>query len=76
MNNSHDSGILSNRTTSSNGDHSLSNAEGRDFEGSEMDHIKAPPPPLPPKPKVLPIKGPNWSGNKNIYLDQPTSSFV
>lgn len=50
------------------------------------------PPPLPPKPKILPIKPSNWgqtppgkgpiesprshSAEKNAYLDQATSSFV
>lgn len=50
------------------------------------------PPPLPPKPKVLPIKPSNWGQNglfkmprdvvqkdrskHTLYLEQPTSSFV
>lgn len=49
------------------------------------------PPPLPPKPKILPIRPSNWGQNglfKNetsprkdpaktgLYLEQPTSSFV
>ncbi|CAH0552044.1 unnamed protein product [Brassicogethes aeneus] len=43
------------------------------------------PPPLPPKPKIIPIKPQNWGHNgfhktadKNSksYLEQPTSSFV
>lgn len=49
------------------------------------------PPPLPPKPKVLPIKPSNWGQNgifkvprvprndgtkQSLYLEQPTSSFV
>lgn len=77
MNNSKDSGILSNH-----GDNSVnSNADGTELsKDNELDHVKSPPPPLPPKPKLLPIRGPNWGGNpagpKNIYLDQPTSSFV
>lgn len=38
------------------------------------------PPPLPPKPKILPIKPSNWGQNlrpkQSLYLEQPTSSFV
>lgn len=36
------------------------------------------PPPLPPKPKILPIRPSNWGQNrsKGLYLEQPTSSFV
>lgn len=45
------------------------------------------PPPLPPKPKIVPIKPPNWGQNgfykkeltsdkKSLYLEQPSSSFV
>lgn len=50
------------------------------------------PPPLPPKPKILPIKPSNWGQNglfknskemlsatrskQTLYLEQPTSSFV
>ncbi|RZC33398.1 regulator of G-protein signaling loco, partial [Asbolus verrucosus] len=48
------------------------------------------PPPLPPKPKIVPIKPPNWGQNgfyknkelnpsdknKTLYLEQPSSSFV
>lgn len=49
------------------------------------------PPPLPPKPKVLPIKPSNWGQNsfpktkesvlsverkQTLFLEQPTSSFV
>lgn len=49
------------------------------------------PPPLPPKPKVLPIKPSNWGqtvfkmpreipkndrAKHTLYLEQPTSSFV
>lgn len=90
MNNSQDSGILSNRsvlsngTASSNGDHSLTQQEDLETQSqesnrvNEFDQIKSPPPPLPPKPKVLPIRGPNWGSQKHIFLDQPpaSSSFV
>lgn len=48
--------------------------------------VDSEPPPLPPKPKVLPIKPSNWKkmtpmvkdakGKGTLYLDQPTSSFV
>lgn len=49
------------------------------------------PPPLPPKPKIVPIKPPNWgqlngynkfkdlkatSRNQTMFLEQPSSSFV
>lgn len=48
------------------------------------------PPPLPPKPKIMPIKPPNWgqngynkykdikntSRNQTMFLEQPSSSFV
>lgn len=42
------------------------------------------PPPLPPKPKILPMKPSNWGQNgvlkrevkQTLYLEQPTSSFV
>lgn len=38
------------------------------------------PPPLPPKPKILPIRPSNWGQNLRtkpaLYLEQPTSSFV
>ncbi|XP_018328425.1 regulator of G-protein signaling loco isoform X3 [Agrilus planipennis] len=45
------------------------------------------PPPLPPKPKIVPAKPSNWgqnglvkyiqkTDNSNLYLEQPTSSFV
>lgn len=38
------------------------------------------PPPLPPKPKILPIRPSNWGQNlrtkQGLYLEQPTSSFV
>ncbi|XP_049825933.1 regulator of G-protein signaling loco isoform X3 [Aethina tumida] len=47
------------------------------------------PPPLPPKPKIVPIKPQNWGNNgfqkrestatektNQLYLEQPTSSFV
>ena len=37
-----------------------------------VDGSKAPP--LPPKPKVLPIKPSNWAGNKEFKV--PRSSFV
>lgn len=96
MNNSQDSGILSNKsglsqgTSSSQNDSTLPTDEHSDSEQhqhskhlaidamNEDDHLRAPPPPLPPKPKKLPIKPSNWghSNAKNIYLDQPTSSFV
>lgn len=94
INNSQDSGILSNRSVLSTGtsqsetssSHMVNSNdadnthEGDNFSlGYDNDNIKSPPPPLPPKPKVLPLKGPNWGGQgsaKNIYLDQPTSSFV
>lgn len=88
INNSQDSGVLSNRSGLSTGtssthsaDHSLTQLDCHDYDNEQEagpEHLKSPPP-LPPKPKVLPIKGPNWSGPqppKNIYLDQPTSSFV
>lgn len=89
MNNSQDSGILSNRsvlsngTASSNADHSLTQQDDLDTQSqdsnrvNELDQIKSPPP-LPPKPKVLPIRGPNWGSQKHIFLDQPpaSSSFV
>lgn len=55
-------------------------------------HVETPklaePPPLPPKPKIIPIKPPNWGQNgfyknkdlasdkKALYLEQPSSSFV
>ncbi|XP_037922272.1 regulator of G-protein signaling loco isoform X4 [Hermetia illucens] len=100
--------------TSSNGNNisptrsSTSNDSNIDYESTES---KAPPPPLPPKPKILPMKPSNWgqspqsansspskiqvidnsvsaaarrhlnldhqhSNSHNVYLDQPTSSFV
>lgn len=48
------------------------------------------PPPLPPKPKIVPIKPPNWgqlngykfkdmkttNRNQTMFLEQPSSSFV
>lgn len=38
------------------------------------------PPPLPPKPKILPIRPSNWGQNlhtkSSLYLEHPTSSFV
>lgn len=38
------------------------------------------PPPLPPKPKILPIRPSNWGQNAHtkpgLYLEHPTSSFV
>lgn len=74
-------------------------------ESEESDSLRTEPPPLPPKPRVLPIKPSNWGQNNNnkenmfkvpqelprrvlntnqneqkksndVYLDQPTSSFV
>lgn len=97
INNSQDSGILSNRSavstgtssSSTHGDHSLTQPDSNELDthppehtppshcsANEMDQLKSPPPPLPPKPKVLPIRGPNWGGQstKHIFLDQPTSS--
>lgn len=54
------------------------NHQGLDQENE--DGSKAPPPPLPPKPKVLPIKPSNWAGNKENHFkvpqELPRSSFV
>lgn len=86
MNNSQDSGILSNRSNHSTGtSHSENSVSQQDVHeldqhisdashSNDMDNLKSPPPPLPPKPKV-PIRG--WSGTgKSIFLDQTSSSFV
>ncbi|XP_044265044.1 regulator of G-protein signaling loco [Tribolium madens] len=54
---------------------------------NKKDSLKCEPPPLPPKPKIVPIKPPNWGQNgyykkelgasdKKMYLEQPSSSFV
>ena len=63
LNSSQDSGILSNRTSSSHGDNSLSHSSTHDA----LDQLKSPPPPLPPKPKVIPIlRGQNWGGSSFV----------
>ncbi|KRT86723.1 hypothetical protein AMK59_2231, partial [Oryctes borbonicus] len=61
------------------------------IENKCSDNKSSDPPPLPPKPKILPIRPSNWGQNgylKNetsprkdptksgLYLEQPTSSFV
>lgn len=69
------------------------------YEGhgnSDSNYLRGPPP-LPPKPKILPIKPSNWGHSpskldrspqeelvassglvkpRNIFMDQPSSSFV
>lgn len=82
----------------------IDDANRQRFELEDSDCQKTEPPPLPPKPRVLPIKPSNWGQNNNkenmfkvpqelprrvlntnqndqkksndVYLDQPTSSFV
>lgn len=61
------------------------------FENPLGKEFKMEPPPLPPKPKIVPIKPPNWGQSdfrrpkeisqniKNkqaLFLEQPSSSFV
>ncbi|XP_060536156.1 regulator of G-protein signaling loco [Cylas formicarius] len=77
-----------NRTTSSQS--SINKVESMSSRVQvEKRTLASEPPPLPPKPKVIPIKPPNWGQSdafksregpgdvkQDVFLDQPTSSFV
>lgn len=78
------------RATSSSENSPMKNLNNTVIENkSEAKHSD--PPPLPPKPKIVPIKPPNWgqlngynkfkdlkatSRNQTMFLEQPSSSFV
>jgi hypothetical protein len=52
--------------------------QDKDLQRSPLRENSTLPPTLPPKPKLIPAKPSNWqmTNNKDVYLDQPTSSFV